>query len=154
MSAVRASAAAALIRRLAAASQASTPGVRGLAAAADGGSAGPPPVLPPVKQRAGRELARQGPIVTDVVQTQGDPWSEVTIRETGERYWWNETTGETTAVGEPRPTAAGRVQPQHLQQPPPLAQQPEGAGLGLGRLVAMGAGVGLAFGLMGKLLGG
>lgn len=32
-------------------------------------------------------------MVTDVVQKQGDPWSEVTIRETGERYWWNETTG-------------------------------------------------------------
>lgn len=104
--------------------------------------------------------------------------------------------GETTAVGEPRPTAAGRVQ---QQQPSPIEQQLQGAGLGLGRLVAMGevvgvlthrssarqtrswllvvniyaqsadrravlinsytnartgAGVGLAFGLIGKLFGG
>lgn len=31
--------------------------------------------------------------MTDVLRKQGDPWSEVTVRETGERYHWNERTG-------------------------------------------------------------
>jgi hypothetical protein len=42
--------------------------------------------------------------------------------------------GETTAVGEPRPTAAGRLQ----QQTRRFVEPPQGGGLGLGRLVAMG----------------
>ena len=159
--------------------------------------------------------------MSDVVEKAGDPWAEVTVRETGEVYYWNRATGaslfltkllwdgsqitarvsvhlpgskhlagETTAVGEPRPTAAGRVQ----QQVPQFQQPVQGEGLGLGRLLAMGkpwlrhghqallasevpqepsiaedasalcgtcfcsmctgAGMGLAFGLLGKLLGG
>ena len=53
---------------------------------------------------------------------------------------------ETTAIGEPRPGSAGRI-------------QPAGPSFGMGSttsyagLVAMGAGVGLVFGILGKLMG-
>ncbi len=50
-------------------------------------------------------------------------------------------------MGEPRPGPLGRVQAP--------AQAPlQRTGTSLGGLVAMGAGVGLAFGIMGKLMGG
>jgi len=49
-------------------------------------------------------------------------------------------------VGEPRPGPLGRV------QQPPEAPQRAGAGATLGGLVALGAGVGLVFGVLGKLM--
>lgn len=56
-------------------------------------------------------------------------------------------TGETTAVGEPRPGPLGRA------QEPPQAAQRTGLGPQLGAGLAMGAGVGLVFGLMRVFVG-
>jgi hypothetical protein len=36
-----------------------------------------------------------------------EQWTEVTDEATGLVYYWNERTDETTAVGEPKPTAEG-----------------------------------------------
>ena len=62
-------------------------------------------------------------------------------------YWWNQRTGETTALGEPRPGPEGRLQ----QYRGPAAAGPAQAARGLGQLVLMGAGVGLAFALFARL---
>ena len=34
-----------------------------------------------------------------------DPWEEVRDAHTGQIYWWNPNTDETTAVGAPKPTS-------------------------------------------------
>lgn len=34
-------------------------------------------------------------------------WTEVVHEATGQTYWWNESTGETTALGEPKPQSKG-----------------------------------------------
>lgn len=53
---------------------------------------------------------------------------------------------ETTAIGEPRPGPNGRIQ----QAGPSFGR---GSTTSYAGLVAMGAGVGLVFGILGKLLG-
>ena len=62
-------------------------------------------------------------------------------------YYWNQRTGETTALGEPKPGPEGRLQ----QYRAPAAVGPAQAARGLGQLVLMGAGVGLAFALFARL---
>ena len=60
----------------------------------------------------------------------GDPWVQVKDDASGQAYWWNQETNETTALGEPKPQAGGVV-----------AQAPEqggGVASGLGRVVAEG----------------
>ena len=108
-----------------------------------------------------------------------DPWTEVVQKETGQVYYWNKQTSkpelvslvltvlaltrrshasalrdfntllpftdETTALGEPKPGPEGRR---------PVQQVVVGRGTSLLGLVGVGAGVGLAFALIGRLLGG
>ena len=62
-------------------------------------------------------------------------------------YYWNTRTGETTALGEPRPGPEGRLA--HVRS---TAQQRARVAVGgLGQLVAMGAGVGLVFALLSRV---
>ncbi|CAL5228077.1 g11145 [Coccomyxa viridis] len=74
-----------------------------------------------------------------------DPWKEVVHKETGQVYYWNKQTNETTALGEPKPGPEGRG---------PVQQVAVGRGTSLLGLVGVGAGVGLTFALIGRLLGG
>lgn len=63
-------------------------------------------------------------------------------------YYWNQKTGETTALGEPRPGPEGRLAAYRraTRQPAP----PVGAARGLGQLVAVGAGIGIVFALISR----
>lgn len=69
-----------------------------------------------------------------------DPYSLVL-----EQVWLATPAGETTALGEPKPSSVGRVQ----SRVAPV----QGAGMGssLVGLVATGAGVGLVFSLIGRI---
>eukprot|EP00884_Botryococcus_braunii_P006031 jgi/Botrbrau1/15429/Bobra.43_2s0055.1 len=69
-------------------------------------------------------------------------WVPVVHKETGLTYWWRPSTGETTALGEPMPGPGGR------RQPVPVVQ----GGTSLLGLFAAGAGIGLVFALLGRLL--
>ena len=69
-------------------------------------------------------------------------WTEVRDPATGAVYYWNQSTGETTAVGEPRPTGAYRV-----PAPPQFSAGKVGAELG--SLVLWGAGVTFGFAIVG-----
>lgn len=44
-----------------------------------------------------------------------DPWTEVKDPASGQIYYWNKVTNETTALGAPKPSAAA-PQPQPQQQ--------------------------------------
>lgn len=75
--------------------------------------------------------------------TEYHAWSPVTDKTSGQVYWWNKQTNETTALGAPRPegTAVG-------YQQPTLGQTMKegvawGVGMGVGRAV-----VGSVFGSM------
>ena len=54
--------------------------------------------------------------------------------------------GETTALGEPRPGALGRQASQS-----PLQARPGSLGQSVVSLLAMGAGVGIVFGILGRI---
>jgi hypothetical protein len=71
-------------------------------------------------------------------------WHEVECDETGGSYYWCEETGETTAVGEPRP---------RHEMVSSEGASGNGGGLGLGQMVAMGAGMSIAFGAVRAILG-
>lgn len=64
-------------------------------------------------------------------------------------YYWNQRTGETTAIGEPKPGPAGRLATYRIATRQPA--RPANAAAGLGQLVLMGAGVGLAFALLARV---
>jgi hypothetical protein len=69
-------------------------------------------------------------------------WTEVRDPSTGAVYYWNQSTGETTAVGEPKPTGMHRV-----PVVPPISAGKVGAELG--SLVLWGAGVTIGFAIAG-----
>ena len=56
---------------------------------------------------------------------------------TGQIYWWNTDTDETTALGAPKPTS---MAPGPSGVPPPAPQQQQGGGMmsGLGGVMAEG----------------
>lgn len=68
-----------------------------------------------------------------------DPWKEVTDKESGLTYWWNQETDETTHLGAPKPTLVNQSNnnvPGPSQQ---LAQPQQGSMIGeLGSMVAQG----------------
>ena len=66
-----------------------------------------------------------------------DPWKEVRDEATGQTYWWNTATDETTALGEPKPT---NTAPGPSGVPPPAPQQQQQGGMmsGLGGVMAEG----------------
>ncbi len=71
-----------------------------------------------------------------------EAWTEVRDDASGQSYWWNKLTNETTHLGAPRPTG-----PTALTAPPPadMQQQQQGGGMlsGLGGVMAQG----MAFGV-------
>jgi hypothetical protein len=77
-------------------------------------------------------------------------WSEVVDKQSGQSYWWNTVTNETTALGAPKP--AGDLAQQQVPQ--------QGGGImsGLGRVVAegfaFGVGSSVAHGIVGSIFGG
>ena len=93
-----------------------------------------------------------------------DPWERVEDRATGQIYWWNVQTNETTPLGAPKPppgtsanvptTTGGH--PSH----PPAQQQQQSRGIlgGLGSIVAegmsFGTGSALAHRAIGSMFGG
>lgn len=78
-----------------------------------------------------------------------DAWTEVVDKQSGQIYYWNTVTNETTALGAPRPSDLSQ------QQPP---QQSGSVMGGLGRVVAegfaFGVGSSVAHGLVGSMFGG
>mmetsp|Transcript_11058 Transcript_11058/g.20521 ORF Transcript_11058/g.20521 Transcript_11058/m.20521 type:complete len:183 (+) Transcript_11058:326-874(+) len=72
-----------------------------------------------------------------------DPWQAVTDRDSGLVYWWNTDTDETTALGAPKPTAAGAYQ----GAPPPQGAQQGYAEPTLGQTMAQGAAFGVGAGV-------
>jgi hypothetical protein len=46
-----------------------------------------------MQRQGGQVVTQHKPVVTNVIEKQGDPWAEVTVRETGEVYYWNRATG-------------------------------------------------------------
>ena len=75
-----------------------------------------------------------------------DEWKEVKDETSGQLYYWNESTNETTALGEPRPGPEGRLVPQQ--------QQGDSGGLNIKGMVAAGAGLGIAHAVVGSIFGG
>mmetsp|Transcript_43863 Transcript_43863/g.70497 ORF Transcript_43863/g.70497 Transcript_43863/m.70497 type:complete len:197 (+) Transcript_43863:130-720(+) len=80
-----------------------------------------------------------------------DPWEEVQDQSSGQSYWWNVQTNETTAVGAPKP------QPGALTEATPPAAPRSMLG-SLGTVVAegfaFGTGSALAHRAVGSLMGG
>lgn len=119
--------------------------------AAEGSSSGPPAALPALQNQVSRSPQRHNDITTAVRSAVNSEWSEVVIKETGETYYWNERTGQTTAVGEPRPEQSVAKQQQSPALGFPAANGTQTTGRTLVGLVGMGAGVGLVFGIIGRL---
>jgi hypothetical protein len=46
-----------------------------------------------LQRQGGRGVVQREPVVSDIVEKAGDPWAEVTVRDTGEVYYWNRATG-------------------------------------------------------------
>ena len=82
-----------------------------------------------------------------------DEWTEVIVKQTGEVYYWNERTDETTAIGEPKPGPEGRLVSQVEQQPMQRVPIGQSVGMGLGQMVLMGFGMTLGFILVGSVFG-
>eukprot|EP00462_Mataza_sp_D1_P019738 CAMPEP_0175141326 /NCGR_PEP_ID=MMETSP0087-20121206/12047_1 /TAXON_ID=136419 /ORGANISM="Unknown Unknown, Strain D1" /LENGTH=186 /DNA_ID=CAMNT_0016424737 /DNA_START=34 /DNA_END=594 /DNA_ORIENTATION=- len=77
-----------------------------------------------------------------------DPWQAVTDKQTGQTYWWNPQTDETTAVGAPKPQpgqAAVLVQQRQPQQ--------QGLGSILMEGMAFGVGSSMAHRLVDSVMG-
>lgn len=79
-----------------------------------------------------------------------DAWTAVVDKQSGQTYYWNTVTNETTALGAPKPT--GELAQQQPQQ------QSGGMMSGLGRVVAegfaFGVGSSVAHGIVGSMFGG
>ena len=80
-----------------------------------------------------------------------DPWVEVLDKSSGQVYYWNQTTDETTALGAPKPTDGNR------SITTPAAPEP-GMMSGLGGMVAQGfafgVGSSIAHNVVGSMFGG
>ncbi|KAL0054684.1 hypothetical protein WJX82_001018 [Trebouxia sp. C0006] len=79
------------------------------------------------------------------VATPAEQWTEVHDNASGQKYYWNQQTNETTAIGEPKPGLLGRVQNRVM----PV--RGAGAGSSLLGMVAAGAGIGLVFSVIGRI---
>ncbi len=101
-----------------------------------------------------RQSSKGNALAADV-----DPWVEVKDQSSGQVYFWNTKTNETTALGHPKPSSSS------MTAPPPgdaLAPQPAPAGggitSGLGRVVAegfaFGVGSSIARSVVGSMFGG
>ena len=76
----------------------------------------------------GRKPTKKIVIKEKVVATAQKPveeaWVSVKDEASGQIYWWNQVTNETTALGEPKPIGATRAVQAYAVPPPmaPLAQ--------------------------------
>ena len=95
--------------------------------------------LRPVPRPARRPPRRGGP--GPAPPAASDPWEEVRDETTGQSYWWNVQTNETTALGAQKPD------PSH---PPPARRPRAGAGAGPNALARPRSGGGMlgGFGAM------
>ena len=74
--------------------------------------------------------------------TGGAAWTEVTDPGTGRTYWWNKATGQTTALGDPRPDGFHAPEPSRgnaLTRPFDAHGRPT-IGLAMGQMVVFGFG--------------
>ncbi len=86
-----------------------------------------------------------GGMVTAQPTAPAEVWTAVTHPTSGGVYYWNQATGETTAVGEPKPTGMHRV---------PAAPQfsAQKVGTEIGSLVLWGAGLTVGFAIAGAAM--
>ena len=83
-----------------------------------------------------------------------DAWTEVKDDASGQSYWWNTVTNETTHLGAPKPTTAQVVS--QTAPPPPSPQQGQAPGLGqvVAEGFAFGTGSAIAHSVVGSIFGG
>jgi hypothetical protein len=82
-----------------------------------------------------------------------DAWVDVVDKTSGQVYYWNTITNETTVLGAPKPTGPTAISPQGQQTiMVAQAQQPSAMG-GLGRVVAEGFAFGTGAHLAGHMVG-
>jgi hypothetical protein len=89
-----------------------------------------------------RTVQPAGGIVSAQSTAPAEVWTAVTHPTSGGVYYWNQATGETTAVGEPKPTGMHRV-----SSAPQFSAQK--VGTELGSLVLWGAGLTFGFAIAG-----
>lgn len=85
-----------------------------------------------------------------------ESWVSVKDEASGQIYWWNQQTDETTALGAPKPTGPTAVQPAY--QTGPLGQPTGGVMSGIGGTIAhgmaFGVGSSIAHHAIGSMFGG
>jgi WW domain len=79
-----------------------------------------------------------------------DPWVEVLDSKSGQVYFWNQKTDETTALGAPKPT----LQNNALYQAPPQESIVGGLGAVVAQGFAFGVGSSIARSVVGSVMGG
>ena len=89
---------------------------------------------------AGKDVVRRdsSDVASSSSSSDANPWRPVVDRETRRVYFWNPRTGETSAVGAPRPAT-------EFLADDPGASAREGIGTQIGSAFAMGAGASPGF---------
>jgi hypothetical protein len=115
---------------------------------------------PPVrgKTRSGSNNKTAPPPAAIAVE---DSWVGVKDVSSGQIYWWNQVTDETTQLGAPKPTSSSAISDQTQQGVVPIGgQQQQSGGMmsGLGGVMAQGMAFGVgssvAHSVMGNMFGG
>ena len=92
---------------------------------------------------------RGGKSSSSALVPEKETWTEVIDKKSGEAYFWNKRTNETTAIGEPKPGSEGR-QKQISSDKLVRVVSP---GRNLGEMALLGFGMTLAFVLVGAVVG-
>lgn len=80
-----------------------------------------------------------------------EAWEAVRDKRSGGTYWWNRATGQTTAVGEPRP---GSEEERALAAYRAEGHRPRSASAAVAEMAAWGFGVSVAFAVVARVVGG